>query len=83
MPYKLVGLEVTDRGIVREEAPIFAGEEKVGWSTSGTKPPTVGKAIALGFVSPEHAAEGTALTAEVRGKRLAVSVIPLPFYKRA
>ena len=82
---RLVGLEVTDRGIIREGAKLFSadGSREVGWVTSGTKPPTVDRSVALGFV-PEALSElGTELKAEVRGKLLAVKVIAKPFYKRA
>ncbi len=80
---RLVGLEVIDPGIVREGARIFssAGSE-IGWVTSGTKPPTVQRSVALGFVPAEFATLGTSLTAEVRGKHLKLKVIRKPFYKR-
>jgi aminomethyltransferase len=81
---KLVGLEVLDRGIVREECKLYndAGDE-VGWTTSGTKPPSINKAVALGFVPTEMAANDTELFAEVRGRKLKVKVIPKPFYKKS
>jgi aminomethyltransferase len=83
IPLKIAGLEVCERGIVREGAKILttSGEE-AGWATSGTKPPTVDKAVAIALLKPEYATIGTTLTAEVRGKQLAVQVIKTPFYKR-
>ena len=82
---RLVGLEVLDRGIIREGAKLFTadGSREIGWVTSGTKPPTVDRAVALGFVPDTLAELGTELKAEVRGKLLAVKVIAKPFYKRA
>ena len=82
---RLVGLEVTDRGIIREGAKLFTadGQSEIGWVTSGTKPPTVDRAVALGFVPENLSALDTELKAEVRGKLLAVKVIAKPFYKRA
>lgn len=80
---KLVGLEVFDAGIIRHGAKVFddSGAE-VGLVTSGTKPPTVGKAIGLALVESSRAKLGTELSAEVRGRKLKVKVIKKPFYKR-
>ena len=78
----LVGVEVTGRGIVREETPLFDGDKRVGWVTSGTKPPTVNKPVGMAYLESSHSSEGTELEAEVRGRRFSVKVIPLPFYKR-
>lgn len=51
------------------------GGDKVGHTTSGTHCPF------LGYVDLTNAAPGTALEADVRGRRTAVEVVPLPFYK--
>jgi len=83
LAHRLVGLEVVDPGIVREGAELFSEDgEKIGWVTSGTKPPTVNKSVALAFVRPSCAGLGTPLKADVRGKLLRVLVIKKPFYKR-
>ena len=80
---QLCGFEVVDPGIVREGAKLFTKEgREVGWISSGTKPPTVAKAVGLGFVPVELAKIGTELCAEVRGKKLRVAVVKTPFYKR-
>jgi len=78
-----IGLEVTGRGIVREHCDIFKGDEKIGESTSGTHLPHLKKACAMALVEKGVVAEGDELEADVRGRRVAVKVIPLPFYKRA
>ena len=64
----------------REGAPIadLAGDV-VGQVTSGGFSPTLGAPIAMGFVPPALAAEGTALQVMVRGKGQAARVVPLPF----
>ena len=36
----------------------------------------------MGLIDAKHAAVGTALEADVRGRRVAVEIVPLPFYKR-
>jgi aminomethyltransferase len=76
---KLVGLSVEGKMPVREGAPIFVGEAQVGVITSGGFGPSVGAPIAMGYVDAAHNAVGTALEAEVRGKRVSISVASLPF----
>ena len=77
-----VGLEVTGRGIIREHQAVYIGDEKIGVSTSGTHCPYLGKAVAMALVDASHAEVGTKVEAEVRGRRVAAEIIPLPFYTR-
>jgi aminomethyltransferase len=76
---KLVGLSVKGKMPVREGAPIFAGDAQVGVVTSGGFAPGVGAPIAMGYVAASHNAVGTALEAEVRGKRVGLTVAAMPF----
>ena len=78
-----VGLEVTGRGIVREPQDLYVNDRKVGVTTSGTHCPYLGKPVAMALVERTYASEGTELQADVRGRRVEVKTIPLPFYKRA
>lgn len=79
---KRVGLSVTGRGIVREGCALYlpGGETQVGRTTSGTHCPYLGRAVAMGYVEIPHSTPGTALEADVRGRRVAVELVPLPFY---
>jgi aminomethyltransferase len=70
---KLVGFNVDGKMPVREGALIFAGDTQVGFA------PSVGAPIAMGYLTSAHAAIGTALEAEVRGKRVALTVAGMPF----
>ncbi|TRD18938.1 glycine cleavage system aminomethyltransferase GcvT [Palleronia caenipelagi] len=83
---KRVGLKPEGRAPMREGVELFDGDQKVGEITSGGFGPTVGHPIAMGYVDIDYAAIGTTLTGEVRGKRLPVQVVDLPFrpatYKR-
>ena len=79
---KLVGLEVTDRGIARHGYPITGDGARVGEVTSGTMSPTLGKAIALGYVPTGSSEIGTEVEIEIRGRGVAARVCPTPFYKR-
>lgn len=76
---KLVGFAVDGKMPVREGAPIFAGDTKVGTITSGGFAPSVGAPIAMGYIASAHIAVGTALEAEVRGKRVPLTVAGMPF----
>lgn len=81
-PRKLVGIEMIDRGIPRTHYPVYAGEEKIGEVTTGTQSPTLKKNVGLALIKSEHAALGTQLEVEIRGKRLRAQVVATPFYKR-
>ena len=78
-PRKWVGLKLDGRMPAREGAEVFAGDSKVGDVTSGGFSPTLGQPIAMAYVDAAQAEEGTALEIEVRGKRLAATVSPMPF----
>jgi aminomethyltransferase len=79
----LVGIEMIDRGIARDEYRICneAGEA-IGVVTSGSPSPTLGKNIALAYVPPAYSAVGTVLYVEIRSQKCKVQVVPTPFYKR-
>lgn len=77
-----VGLKVTGRGIVREQCSIYQGEDKVGETTSGTHCPYLQGAYAMALLDREYSQNGTELEAKVRGRRIPVQVVPLPFYRR-
>ena len=79
----LVGLEMVERGIARDEYKVFdlAGEE-IGVITSGSPSPTLCKNIALAYVPPALAAVGTILLVEIRSQRAKAQVVATPFYKR-
>lgn len=77
-----IGLRPTGRAPVRAPAPLFTAEdggEAAGEVTSGGFGPTVGAPVAMAYVAAHHAGPGTRLWAEVRGRRLAVDVVALPF----
>ena len=76
---KWVGLALDGRLPAREGAPVHAGDAQVGTVTSGGFSPTLGHPIAVAYVASEHAAQGTTLEIEVRGKRLPARVVPMPF----
>jgi aminomethyltransferase len=76
---KRVGLTVEGRQPVREGAGLFAGGMQVGSVTSGGFAPSVGAPIAMGYVATDFAVPGTTMEADVRGKRIPVTVAAMPF----
>jgi aminomethyltransferase len=78
----LVGLQSPGKRAGRAGYPVFSGDREVGEITSGALSPTLGHPIAMAYVDADVAEAGTALDIDVRGSRLASSVVSLPFYKR-
>jgi aminomethyltransferase len=79
---KLVGVVLRERGVPRAGYPLLRDGERIGEVSSGTHAPMLNQAIALGFVAPEHAAVGTAISVEIRGNAVPAEIVQLPFYKR-
>ncbi len=79
---KLVGIEMTGKGIARHGYPVVAGDATVGVVTSGSPSPTLGKNIGLAYVPSELAAVGTVLGVRIRDKVVDAVVVKTPFYKR-
>jgi aminomethyltransferase len=79
---KLVGFEMTDRGIARDDFDVYIDDEKVGYVTSGSPAPFLKKNIGLAFLPVEFANIGQEIKIDVRGKHLAAIIVPTPFYKR-
>jgi aminomethyltransferase len=77
---KLVGLEMVDKGIPRHGYTLQNADGKeIGVITSGTQSPTMGKAIGLGYVAAENAAEGSEIYVMIRDKGIKAKVVKLPF----
>ena len=77
---KMVGLVMVDRGIPRHGHVIQDADGKeIGVITSGTQSPSMGKAIGMGYVAKEHAAEGTEVYLNIRDKAVKAQVVKMPF----
>ncbi len=76
----LVGLSVGGRGIIRHGTEIFQGEKMVGTVTSGTLAPALNSSVGLAYVEKELSRSGTTLEADIRGRRVPVTIVKLPFY---
>jgi len=77
---KRVGLVGVERAPVREGTRLFSADgAELGVVTSGTLAPSVGKPVAMAYLPSAFSAVGTAVFAEVRGKRLPMHVAAMPF----
>ena len=79
----LVGLEMVERGIARDDYKVLdeAGKQ-IGYVTSGSPAPFLKKNIALAYVPPAFAEIGTNVKVEIRGQGVRAQVVPTPFYRR-
>lgn len=79
----LVGLRCDSRRVPRAGYAVLSADgAPVGEVTSGAPSPTLGYPIALAYVTPESAAEGTALAVDIRGSAEPAVVVARPFYRR-
>ncbi len=80
---RLVGFELTGRGIARDGHAVLVEGRKVGEVTSGTWVPTLGKAVGMAYVPLEAGQPGTPVSLDVRGRLVDGIIVELPFYRRA
>ena len=79
---KMIGFEMTDRGIARAGYPVLKNGETVGHVTSGTMAPTLGKNLGMALVRSDIGPVGTEIYIEIREKLVRATTISRPFYKR-
>jgi aminomethyltransferase len=83
---RLIGLETDDaRSIARQGYRLLRAGRESGVVTSGTLGPSIGRPIAMGYLTGGEAGPhgAGALEVEIRGRRVPASVVALPFYRRA
>jgi aminomethyltransferase len=76
---RLTGFTVAGKLPVREGAELFAGDARVGTVTSGGFSPSLEFPIGIALVDAAHSAPGLSLDAEVRGRRVPVTLASMPF----
>lgn len=79
---KLVGFEMTERGIARDGYPVMIDGKTAGKVTSGSPAPFLNKNIGMAYLPPEFAQVGREIQIEIRGKAVSARQVALPFYKR-
>jgi aminomethyltransferase len=75
---RIVGFELTARGVPRPGHRIFAAGEDVGFVTSGTFSPSLERGIGLGYVRSD-VEDG--LSIEIRDRKIQARTVSLPFYR--
>jgi aminomethyltransferase len=79
----LVGIELVERGVMREHYPLMADGREVGHVTSGMFSPTTDKYLGMALVETEYSAVGAELDVMIRNQPKKVKIVPRPFYTPA
>ena len=80
---KLVGFEMTGRGIGRDGYEVYLDGTAAGWVTSGGPSPTLNKNIGLCYLPIDRAKPGARIEIMIRNQPVEAITAPTPFYKRA
>jgi aminomethyltransferase len=76
---RLVGFEMTGRGIARHGQACLLGDQPIGAVTSGGHSPVLGKAIGMAYLDLPHDVVGLDFEVDLNGRRGAARVVPTPF----
>jgi len=80
IPSRLWGVRMKDRLIPRPHYAVYAGDEQVGETTSGTFSPSLKVGIAMAYVSPlDRVRAGDEVGVDVRGRRGSAEIVRPPF----
>lgn len=72
------GIIMTDKGVAREDYPVYCEDQLIGKVTSGTMSPTLGRAIAIIMVD-KALGEGDRVSVQIRSNKVGGKVVKLPF----
>jgi aminomethyltransferase len=76
------GFRIVDKGIPRQGQEIVFDDVGIGKVTSGTLSPTLGIGIGMGYAPPDSSKQGQSFQVKIRDRKVAASVVKLPFYQR-
>lgn len=81
---RLCGFEMIDRGIARHGYPVALeeGGDPVAEVTSGTRSPTLEKALGMVYLPVDIAEPGQEFFVHIRERTARARVVELPFYSR-
>lgn len=79
---KIVGFELSEKGIARPHYPVFLEGKKISDVRSGSFSPYLKKSIGLTYLPMDNTEVGTEFEIEIRGKMVKARVVPTPFYNR-
>jgi aminomethyltransferase len=80
---KLIGFEMTGRGIGRDGYEVWLDGKPAGFVTSGGPSPTLNKNIGLCYLPSDAAEAGRRIQIMIRNQPVDAITVPTPFYKRA
>ncbi len=80
---KLIGFEMTGRGIGRDGYEVWLDGKPAGFVTSGGPSPTLNKNIGLCYLPLEAAEVGRTIQIMIRNQPVDAVTVPTPFYRRA
>jgi aminomethyltransferase len=80
---KLIGFEMTARGIARDGYEVRVNGAGAGWVTSGGPAPTLNKNIGLCYLPGTYAEPGREIEVLIRGQATPAVTVSTPFYKRS
>ena len=81
---KRVGLVISNGPPARHDNELFSQSDNtssIGRTTSGTFSPSLGKAVAMGYVERPHNSSGIQIRVDVRGKKYSANITKMPFIK--
>ena len=78
----LTGLKLDTRRAARAGDAVWGGDSQIGVVTSGSIAPSLGVAVALGYLDAAWCEEGRRVEVDSHGKRLGATVLKPPFYRQ-
>lgn len=78
---RLVGIEIEGKRTARQGNAVTVGGKPAGAVTSACLSPTLGRPIAMAFVSAQAATPGSAVQVDTGRGVLEGKIVPMPFYK--
>lgn len=78
---KIVGFELTKKGIPREGYEVYKDGEKIGYVTTGYLSPTLNKSIGLALIDIEHSKMGSTIQVKIRKREIDATIISKRFLK--
>jgi aminomethyltransferase len=79
---RMAGFELIEKGVPRHGHKIALDSGEIGYVTSGTFSPTLGKSIGLCYVKPEYSSMGVIFDVMIRDRPIKARVVEIPFYRR-
>ena len=80
--YRMIGIILQDRGVLRSHQKVHLGEREIGEITSGTFSPTLQQSIGLARISADAEIQtGDQIEISVRNNNLAAAVAKYPFVR--